>query len=150
MITDLAPSIQIEREADGDVSDDEFDAEECSHVLRLSKVAEIRTIALSLDSWMKEFNEVAISQLEEAINCFCIEARKLLVDSYVALCRGDTNTGSRVAYRMTVRQLEALIRLSEGIARSHLDIQILSRKKRFLPRRVIIDAGILDYSLLES
>ncbi|KAK6240285.1 MCM domain - like 4 [Theobroma cacao] len=51
------------------------------------------------------------------------EARKLLVDSYVALRRGDTNPGSRVAYRMTVRQLEALIRLSEAIARSYLETQ---------------------------
>lgn len=52
------------------------------------------------------------------------EAQKVLVDSYVALRRGDTVPGSRVAYRMTVRQLEALIRLSEAIARSHLDIQV--------------------------
>lgn len=52
------------------------------------------------------------------------EARKLLVDSYVALRRGDTAPGSRVAYRMTVRQLEALIRLSEAIARSHLETQV--------------------------
>lgn len=49
------------------------------------------------------------------------EARKLLVDSYVDLRRGDANPGTRVAYRMTVRQLEALIRLSEAIARSHLE-----------------------------
>lgn len=54
------------------------------------------------------------------------EARKLLVDSYVALRRGDTAPGSRVAYRMTVRQLEALIRLSEAIARCYLDVQVLS------------------------
>lgn len=52
------------------------------------------------------------------------EARKLLVDSYVALRRGDTTPGSRVAYRMTVRQLEALIRLSEAICRSNLEIQV--------------------------
>jgi DNA replication licensing factor MCM6 len=52
------------------------------------------------------------------------DARKLLVDSYVALRRGDTAPGSRVAYRMTVRQLEALIRLSEAIARSYLEIQV--------------------------
>ncbi|XP_078429129.1 minichromosome maintenance (MCM2/3/5) family protein [Wolffia australiana] len=49
------------------------------------------------------------------------EARRVLVDSYVGLRRGDAAPGSRVAYRMTVRQLEALIRLSEAIARSHLD-----------------------------
>jgi DNA replication licensing factor MCM6 len=52
------------------------------------------------------------------------DARKLLVDSYVSLRRADTNPGSRVAYRMTVRQLEALIRLSEAVARCHLDNQV--------------------------
>lgn len=53
------------------------------------------------------------------------EARNVLVESYVSLRRGDTTPGSRVAYRMTVRQLEALIRLSEAICRSHLEIQVL-------------------------
>ncbi|KAF3635584.1 DNA replication licensing factor MCM6 [Capsicum annuum] len=43
-----------------------------------------------------------------------VEARELLVDSYVALRRDDTAPGSRVTYRMTLRQLEALIRLFEG------------------------------------
>ncbi|OIT06439.1 PREDICTED: DNA replication licensing factor MCM6 [Nicotiana attenuata] len=62
------------------------------------------------------------------------EARELLVDSYVALRRGDTAPGSRVAYRMTVRQLEALIRLSEAIARSHLDIQVQPRHVRIAVR----------------
>ena len=52
------------------------------------------------------------------------EARQILVDSYVALRKGDTAPGSRVAYRMTVRQLEALIRLSEAIARCHLDDEV--------------------------
>ncbi|KAM7265297.1 hypothetical protein ACFE04_002980 [Oxalis oulophora] len=61
----------------------------------------------------------AAAHLKLSINA----ARKLLVDSYVALRRGDTNPGSRVAYRMTVRQLGVLVLLSEGIARSHLDIQ---------------------------
>ncbi|KAK8939440.1 Protein PROLIFERA [Platanthera guangdongensis] len=54
------------------------------------------------------------------------EARKVLVESYVALRRGDATPGSRVAYRMTVRQLEALVRLSEAIARSHLDTLVCS------------------------
>ncbi|KAK8914396.1 Protein PROLIFERA [Platanthera zijinensis] len=53
------------------------------------------------------------------------EARKVMVESYVALRRGDATPGSRVAYRMTVRQLEALVRLSEAIARSHLDTLVL-------------------------
>ncbi|KAK1423653.1 hypothetical protein QVD17_18959 [Tagetes erecta] len=58
------------------------------------------------------------------------EARQTLVDSYVALRRGDTAPGSRVAYRMTVRQLEALIRLSEAIARCHLDDVVEPRHVR--------------------
>ncbi|KAF4349420.1 hypothetical protein F8388_021003 [Cannabis sativa] len=62
------------------------------------------------------------------------EARKLLVESYVTLRRGDTAPGSRVAYRMTVRQLEALIRLSEAIARSHLETQIFARHVRLAVR----------------
>ncbi|CAL5410635.1 unnamed protein product [Camellia sinensis] len=62
------------------------------------------------------------------------EAKKILVDSYVALRRGDTTPGSRVAYRMTVRQLEALIRLSEAIARSYMDVQVFPRHVRVAVR----------------
>ncbi|XP_050224009.1 DNA replication licensing factor MCM6-like isoform X2 [Mercurialis annua] len=69
------------------------------------------------------------------------EARKLLVDSYVVLRKGDTAPGSRVAYRMTVRQLEALIRLSEAIARSHLD-------KKVQPRHVRLAVKLLKTSII--
>ncbi|MCL7030272.1 hypothetical protein MKW94_023074 [Papaver nudicaule] len=62
------------------------------------------------------------------------EAKKMLVDSYVALRRGDTAPGGRVAYRMTVRQLEALIRLSEAIARSYLEKEVKERHVRVAVR----------------
>ncbi|XP_051131592.1 DNA replication licensing factor MCM6 [Andrographis paniculata] len=62
------------------------------------------------------------------------EARQLLVESYVSLRRGDATPGSRVAYRMTVRQLEALIRLSEALARSHLDKEVLPHHVRLAVR----------------
>ncbi|KAJ6795651.1 DNA replication licensing factor MCM6 [Iris pallida] len=62
------------------------------------------------------------------------DARKVLVESYVTLRRGDTAPGSRVAYRMTVRQLEALIRLSEAIARTHLDKMVLPAHVRMAVR----------------
>ncbi|KAI3997014.1 hypothetical protein MKX01_021290 [Papaver californicum] len=62
------------------------------------------------------------------------DAKKVLVDSYVALRRGDTAPGGRVAYRMTVRQLEALIRLSEAIARCYLEPQVEPRHVRVAVR----------------
>ncbi|KAF5193857.1 Dna replication licensing factor mcm6 [Thalictrum thalictroides] len=79
------------------------------------------------------------------------EARKLLVDSYVALRRGDTAPGSRVAYRMTVRQLEALIRLSEAIARSHLELLVEPRHVRVAVRLlktsiISVEASEIDLS----
>ncbi|XP_008783215.2 DNA replication licensing factor MCM6 [Phoenix dactylifera] len=62
------------------------------------------------------------------------EAKKVLVESYVTLRRGDTTPGTRVAYRMTVRQLEALIRLSEAIARCHLEKVVLPAHVRMAVR----------------
>ena len=49
------------------------------------------------------------------------ESRRVLVDSYRRLRQGDTMGRSRTAYRITVRQLESLIRLSEALARLHCD-----------------------------
>ncbi|XP_019057935.1 PREDICTED: DNA replication licensing factor MCM6 isoform X2 [Tarenaya hassleriana] len=69
------------------------------------------------------------------------EARKLLVESYVTLRKGDTTPGTRVAYRMTVRQLEALIRLSEAIARAHLETQVL-------PSHVLLAVRLLKTSVI--
>jgi DNA replication licensing factor MCM6 len=46
------------------------------------------------------------------------ESRKVLVDCYRKLRQGDTlGRSGRSAYRITVRQLESLIRLSEALAR---------------------------------
>lgn len=49
------------------------------------------------------------------------ESRGVLVDCYRRLRQGDTMGRSRTAYRITVRQLESLIRLSEALARLHCD-----------------------------
>lgn len=79
------------------------------------------------------------------------EAQKLLVESYVALRKGDTAPGSRVAYRMTVRQLEALVRLSEAIARSNLETMVQPRHVRvavtLLKTSIIsVESGEIDLS----
>ena len=47
-------------------------------------------------------------------------AQKQLVTSYKRLRSEDAAPGSSSAYRITVRQLEALVRLSEALARLHL------------------------------
>ena len=49
------------------------------------------------------------------------ESRNLLVENYKNLRQADSTGGGRVSYRITVRQLESLIRLSEALARLHLD-----------------------------
>jgi DNA replication licensing factor MCM6 len=52
------------------------------------------------------------------------ESRNVLVDCYRKLRQGDTLGRSRTAYRITVRQLESMIRLSEALARLHCDDDI--------------------------
>lgn len=52
------------------------------------------------------------------------ESRRVLVDCYRRLRQGDTMGRSRTAYRITVRQLESLIRLSEALARLHCDDEV--------------------------
>ena len=47
-------------------------------------------------------------------------AQKQLVASYRRLRADDAAPGSNASYRITVRQLEALVRLSEALARLHL------------------------------
>ena len=52
------------------------------------------------------------------------ESKKVLVECYRNLRQGDTLGRSRSAYRITVRQLESMIRLSEALARLHLDSSV--------------------------
>jgi DNA replication licensing factor MCM6 len=52
------------------------------------------------------------------------ESQKVLIDCYRKLRQGDTLGRSRTAYRITVRQLESMIRLSEALARLHCNTQI--------------------------
>lgn len=47
------------------------------------------------------------------------EAQSVMVECYRKLRQGDTLGRSRSAYRITVRQLESMVRLSEALARLH-------------------------------
>ena len=73
------------------------------------------------------------------------EAQREVVDAYVKLRRGDSQPGSQSAYRITVRQLEALVRLSEALARMHCRKDVLPvhvrEAKRLLSESIIaVDA----------
>jgi len=52
------------------------------------------------------------------------ESQKVFVECYRKLRQGDVMGRSRTAYRITVRQLESMIRLSEALARLHCDDEV--------------------------
>ncbi|PRP74688.1 hypothetical protein PROFUN_03610 [Planoprotostelium fungivorum] len=47
------------------------------------------------------------------------ESKKLLVENYRKLRQSDVSGYAKTSYRITVRQLESMIRLSEALARAH-------------------------------
>ncbi len=64
------------------------------------------------------------SVLFESTNLFfqiTPEASQQLVNYYLQLRQSDSVGVSRMSYRITVRQLESMIRLSEALARLHCD-----------------------------
>ena len=64
-----------------------------------------------------------------------------LVRSYVRLRRNDSQPGSSSCYRITVRQLEALVRLSEALARLHGDRCV--RPRHVAEARRLISSSII-------
>ncbi|KAJ8756324.1 hypothetical protein K2173_025136 [Erythroxylum novogranatense] len=113
-----------------DDPDDQTDYHIAHHIVRVHQKREEALAPAFSTAQLKRYIAYA-KTLKPKLNS---EARKLLVDSYVALRRGDTTPGNRVAYRMTVRQLEALIRLSEAIARSYLELQVQQHHVRLAVR----------------
>ena len=68
-------------------------------------------------------------------------ARDALVSSYVALRAADAAPGSATAFRMTVRQLEAMVRLSEALARSALEPTV--RAEHVHEARRLLSASVM-------
>ncbi|XP_010051800.2 DNA replication licensing factor MCM6 isoform X2 [Eucalyptus grandis] len=120
-----------------DDPDDEIDYHIAHHIVRVHQKREDAIVPAFNTAQLKRYIAYA-KTLKPKLSS---EARKVLVESYVALRRGDTTPGSRVAYRMTVRQLEALIRLSEAIARSYLETQVQ-------PRHVDVARKLLKTSII--
>ena len=85
---------------------------------------------------------------------FTPAAAKTLRDAYTSLRMNDA-TYSKAAYRITVRQLESLIRLSEAMARVHcsktITTQHVLEAKRLLSNSIIkIEDGGLDIDTQED
>jgi DNA replication licensing factor MCM6 len=73
---------------------------------------------------------------------FSVEARKVLVEKYKELRLDDANGGvGRNSYRITVRQLESMIRLSEAIAKANCMDEIT-------PAFVVEAYGLLRQSII--
>eukprot|EP00873_Tetraselmis_striata_P014067 jgi/Tetstr1/434331/TSEL_023437.t1 len=70
------------------------------------------------------------------------EARTLLVESYKRLRGEDAAPGSATAYRITVRQLEALVRLSE--ARARVDASPVVRVSHVREATRLLKASIIS------
>ncbi len=80
---------------------------------------------------------------------FTPEACTAVVEAYLKMRTDDAVGGSRASYRITVRQLEALVRLSEALARLHLNKRVISRyvfeAHALLKRSIInVDTGAVD------
>ncbi|XP_076957135.1 DNA replication licensing factor MCM6-like [Bidens hawaiensis] len=120
-----------------DDPDDTTDYNIANHIVDVHKNGNVAVSKMFTTAQLKRYIAYAKTKKPK----LTAEARKLLVDSYVNLRRGDTAPGSRVAYRMTVRQLEALIRLSEAIARCHLDDEVH-------PRHVKLATQLLKTSII--
>ncbi|KAE8706600.1 DNA replication licensing factor MCM6 [Hibiscus syriacus] len=88
-----------------DDPDDQTDYHIAHHIVRVHQKREEALHPAFTTAQLKRYITYAKTSKPKLTS----EARKLLVESYVALRRGDTTPGSRVAYRMTVRQLEALV-----------------------------------------
>ncbi len=55
------------------------------------------------------------------------ESQRTMVEYYRALRQNDSIGRNKTAYRITVRQLESMVRLSEALARLHLDDYVRPR-----------------------
>jgi DNA replication licensing factor MCM6 len=76
-----------------------------------------------------------------------LQARIKLVEAFKALRSSDAIPGSGSVYRITVRQLEALVRLSEALARLSLRTEVVAsdvREAQRLIKASVHSAGDAD------
>eukprot|EP00026_Physarum_polycephalum_P000394 Phypoly_transcript_00395.p1 GENE.Phypoly_transcript_00395~~Phypoly_transcript_00395.p1 ORF type:complete len:799 (-),score=101.45 Phypoly_transcript_00395:2164-4560(-) len=100
--------------------------DECDEAMDLNIARHIVAIHQKRDAAMKPF--FTATQLQRYIKyarskkpIITEESAKLLENFYLQLRQSDSVGASKMSYRITVRQLESMIRLSEALARLHCD-----------------------------
>jgi DNA replication licensing factor MCM6 len=99
-----------------DEPDPHLDAQIASHILSVHMGV---GVALS-PPYSREKMQCYIKMARAIRPSIPVDAQKTLVICYKRLRVGDATSEGASAYRITVRQLEALVRLSEALARLHL------------------------------
>jgi len=99
-----------------DEPDDTTDTRIAEHIVRMHQQRE-RAVCVP---YTKSMLQSYVRLMRTICPVFSPEARDLLADSYVALRSQDSTVqGISTSYKVTVRQLEAMIRLSEALARAY-------------------------------
>jgi len=116
---DLKPSKNVANGSDGGEEDDEEEDKDILGQSRLERENRHVFSKSQLQSYIR---------YGRTINPIIPpDVQPKLVECYRRLRQGDAVGQNRSAYRITVRQLEALIRLAEALARLHLDSSVRPR-----------------------
>jgi DNA replication licensing factor MCM6 len=100
-----------------DENNKETDNRIARHIINVHRQREVAVQPPFSTEELQLFLRYARSQVRPRISK---EAQDLLVAKYLELRRNDVTSAGRTAYRITVRQLESLVRLAEAHARLNL------------------------------
>eukprot|EP00941_MAST-03F_sp_MAST-3F-sp1_P003679 g3679.t1 len=133
-----------------DTCEEAFDSRMASHIVKLHQGVE----STELDNVIT-FSREQLQRYIRFARAFnpviSPAAQKVMVECYRNLRQNDTVGASKKAYRVTVRQLESLIRLSEALARLHLDDTVrpsyVKEAYRLLRKSIIhVESADIDFS----
>ena len=128
-----------------DEPDDAFDYNLAHHIVKVHQKKSEALTPVYTNQQLQRYIKYA-RQIKPKINP---EASQALKKAYVRLRSNDIQPGQTFAYRMTVRQLESMIRLSEALARVHCEFEIsavhVAEAERLLKTSIIsVEAHDVD------